>query len=407
MPGLNPHPPVAFIGDFDARPWAGQSLFSRAGFARTMPSLANLPARYCDLMSFLNGRYTPKSLAGMLDAAVQASAYTLKASTVITAGIDRSDRVYIECNYPIRLNARADNVWLGFSTTVAQTATGTGPYRITAPSEWVRGHRLVATAGWSVTMDPSGASITCYASSGGWYQDVPTILREPATVDEDSTFAASCLQSFDSGHSWWLDDLGHVCSSWYGASAAINWTNQSFAKALGFTGQEVYSTYNVQYCMLRATHPCAAVLVPSRGLARLDRGQVEDCATKRYDDGSYAGVHHGSYERLFADLYLDGPADLRAPNGRDLERHFLRWLRANPTGSRVTFYQHWGDPRRALSTADVANGYAYSLTRTSEEDGRRGRVICYRAPGLEEWRASYEHTIRSGAPVTLVLDPEA
>lgn len=410
MPGRDPHPQIALVGDFDARPWADTVVFARGGSDRTLLAAANMQPRYNDLVSFLNGRGLVKSLQERaqfaLDGALPAS------GIVLAVGIDDDDLVYFECDdHNVTLLAGAANARLGFPTGASTAGSGGGPYRATAPADWLRGPFWSGDLTLRIATTPATDIVfgTC-----GYVQDVPTYLRSSnfvtPTVDEDAltTGLEATLQRTDGGDlldiHWGLDAAGKVFASYPTVWGSVAWASDSFRQALGFTGTESPVVVG-SYSLLTATHQAPCVWLPYRSLGRLERGLVEDGSVSRADDGSYAGVHRGSHERLWLDLWIDGPADETGPAQRNHDRHFLRWLRANPTGSRVTFYQHWGDPRRELGTVDVdVDRQAYSLTRTSEYDGRRGRVICYRAPGLEEHRTHYEHVIQAGAPVTLTLD---
>jgi len=399
MPGRALHPPVAFLGAFDARPWAGLSVLGQIGTNTSLADTDAMPTRWPDLVTFLNGRGSPKGLADLL-----VEAFDLEEEdNEFACYIDEDDHVVIECltGYEIRLLPHPANAQLGWSTT-EQSAVSTGG-KLTAPGDWIRG------AFWTGTLEVEivGEDFSnLVIAPTGYVQDVPTFLRSSGltpTEDEDlpdeyeATFQYLACARYGQTTRFGITDDGRVFMSWP-SSYPRYWVDESFRKALGF-GEMPYSSsmaYQTvgSFRLAVADNPPPSMIMAE--LARCEHGVTEDGSTNRYDDGRYAGIHRGSFDRLYVDLYLDGPAH---PN--DQEQHALRWLKANPGGAPVTFYRHWGDPRRAQHLVDST---AYSLTRTPELDGKRGRVICERAPMQKETRLGYEHDLQVEARLSLTLD---
>jgi hypothetical protein len=79
--------------------------------------------------------------------------------------------------------------------------------------------------------------------------------------------------------------------------------------------------------------------------------------------------------------FVDGPAD-----ERDLAYHFIeQWLPLCTPGERMTIYQQWVEPRRAITNRASArqlftNSPEYTTLYTPERDGRQGRLLLYRDP---------------------------
>ena len=201
-------------------------------------------------------------------------------------------------------------------------------------------------------------------------------IRSRGNADIDDTASATLEGADVSANSggdtrWMIDDSGHVVNTSIGLTA-ITWNANALElrNFLGFTGSESSSTEN-GYTILKATHPCTSVLVPSRPYQNNHLKVDNVSQSRRKIGGGYTSNFIGSY--ISSELGFDLDARL---DEIDLYRHFTnRFISYVSDGERINFYQVWGDSRRALITADVNNlQVAHNLIYTSSRNGYEGRI---------------------------------
>tara|TARA_R100000951_G_C2649162_1_gene183743 strand:+ start:18 stop:1232 length:1215 start_codon:yes stop_codon:yes gene_type:complete len=334
---------------------------------------------YEDMISFLNGRgmASGKDLAANL----------LASSNFGTAwyiDIDENDKIEISSDvaFKIKYNSSTtlDNpsnvLGYGSGFTNSGGASSLGPKlanSIAATAEWERGmvkdfsYRIVQT---------SGGSAEFFFNFSGRAQDVVIAIRSRGNADIDDT-ASATLEGADVSANgggdtrWMIDDSGYVVNTSIGLTA-ITWNANALElrNFLGFTGSESSTTEN-GYTILKATHPCTSVLVPSRPYQNNHLKVDNVSQSRRKIGGGYASNFIGSY--ISSELGFDLDARL---DEIDLYRHFTdRFISYVSEGERINFYQVWGDSRRALITADVNNlQVAHNLIYTSSRNGYEGRI---------------------------------
>lgn len=382
MPASNPAPPIALIGQFDARQWASVTVFKRGATNVTVSASAGI---FDDLLDFLNGRGSSTALA------LRTCVNTVKTDAgTWTIGIDANDKVYIESDTATFTLAAGTGLeaW-GFSSGGMSASNVTGTiYRATAADQWVRGPVVNAY----ITIDPAGlpAAFSIPSSGGtvmaGQFNDPITAIRNRGIGDADDTAASTCLEAVDTSHAsirWSLTATGHVCCSRRTASTtALTWqtAGKTLRDALGFTGSETETTSGA-YSFLTATNLPRVVWAPSTQIGRCRHVFGEKSRTMRTANGAIASANLATWSGWDVELYLDGP-DATTP---DVEHIWRRWWRSVPVGYGVTLYRHWGDPRRQLYADEVtADQPAYDLLYTSEPE--RGRKRCRRDPDDEQGR---------------------
>ncbi|MBU1429744.1 hypothetical protein KKF91_04185 [Myxococcota bacterium] len=406
MPSGSYAPNAALVAGVDLRPWAGQVILRRGTHEVLLPAWS-LPGEgvFEDLIDALNGRGEYNSLGDRAQAALDIAS----PGEWINIWLSEADRVFIECSTTFQLNGAAESVPYGWPNTPSPyyaSMTGSGSWRLEAPEEWQRG-AFEALNRLSIDLDPEGAKIGVLFGAGGVHQDVITSLRNSGnspTDDEDGRGAVNlqaldCIANAQTTIMWALDALGRVVISYSTSIEDIEWVAEGLRDLLGFTGLETPETVGF-YRKLTATYPPAPVLIIER-LARAERSLLRDASTVRLSDGRYGFVHRGDHPRWALDFYLRGPA-----TGRDqVSLYLARFTPAAPAGFALNFYQEWGDPRRARRAHEVnVSQSAYSMTRTAERDGRRGRILGQRAPGDEEIAPAWSHDIQVETLIKLLLD---
>lgn len=406
MPSGSFAPTVAFIAGADLRPFAGQTVLRRGVDDLILPLWDVAGAGvFQDFLDFFNGRGEYRSLTQRAQEGLDA----LYPGESIFFWLTEADRVYVECSLPFQLHANGATApygWPAQGEPYPATATGSGSWRIEAPQEWIRG-AFEEPNRWSIDIDPAGAKVGLAFGARGLHQDVITSLRASGSnpfTDEDGRGGES-LQSLDGLASsqtsilWSLDAEGRVVVSYSTAVDDIEWVSTSFRDLLGFTGLETPETIGF-YKKLTSTYAPAHVLIIDR-LARISRSLNRDLSTIRLSNGRYGVVHRGDHSRLGVEFYLRGPATQRDQVGL----YLARFTRVVPGGFALNFYQEWGDPRRARRAHEVnATQSAYTLTRTSERDGQRGRILGQRTPDGEEIAPQWTHDIEMEARIKLSLD---
>lgn len=391
----NAHAPrVAFAGQFDARAWSGITVYTRAAGATNVACPTG--GVYDDPLAFLHGY---GSQAGRdLQADMRAAWVASGALGLLSVGINSGDKLYIQVT---DVGAGATSFVVSGAATAAFGFPNGGAIasslgRVTAPLDWVRGP---AIAGSFLTITPNALAGFACPTYGYGAQSVITLVRSSTLVDSDSLLSgvASSLTTNDctaidntNRRVWWyVDDDGHVvCARATSGTSALAWVSTSFRDRLGYNGTEVETTAS-GCAFLRATYPLPGLWVPSRPLRRCRPWYAERTATLDLTSGGMTANHIARWSGWDVEAWASGGALGSASEERHVRDRFWRYI---PLGFPVTFFQQWGDPRRARPTHEITlTDVAYDLLWTSERDGRRGRLRCYRS-GTDEAqrRADYE-----------------
>lgn len=406
------------MAEFDARTWSGATVFTVSATNVVLPTYGTGEGVFEDVLAFLNGygsrgvAASLQHLGGLIDDAWTGGA------NAFTVTINSSDRVVLTSDtIDFAITASTNLSQLGFTAATYAAVGGAAPFVRTAEADWTRG----VIGPLSITIDPAGAG-AAYTITTRHVQSVPTLIRSAAEGDADgsSTVAAGCLErsmqddlaipSYRAGitDSSFSEGAGHVFISYPATSPAPTWGVASFAARLGFRGDEVEQTSGTSGYVV-GTYPCPGVYYLSRGYEELILGTLEEGSAVRLTNGVQASNHIGTYDRATLSFIVDGPAQTT-----DLHRHFLqRFVPYIPRGRRLTLYQDWGDPRRALSSFDVTTSQsAYDLLYTSEPlpgttgtGGYRGRLrLRHSADAATGYEARWANRIRQRAPITMLLD---
>lgn len=404
MPGKDPHPLIAILGEFDASEWAGVPIFQRGAGADVTPgsSVGYFP----DPVAFLNsygsqaGRSLPEDIA---------SAWT--GGGTATMGIDENDKVYIESSTTdFTIGASAANLPLGFDSG-GHGLVGVGPpYRRTATREWQRGVCLY-TASSRLSIDPAGAGAAFdLPSFVGNVQSVPVHMRAVDRADVDGAWAADCLETWDNDENdptdrairWGINNAGKVyCTRPTGTSDPITWLSTTFAYRLGFTKNETEVNVDGR-STLTATYMCPGCYFPSRSIETIERITRETTGTQQLTSGAVSSNHVATLSGWRIVFWVDGPADETDSHRLWIERCVQEFWHL---GTGVTLYQHWGDTRRGLAAWKVRGSQkAYDLLYTTEYNGYRGRLLTWISPeGVTERTTAWEQGLRTRFPVEMIL----
>ena len=390
MPGNNLSPPIALLSEFDAREWAGVTVYTR-GSAVALSSTAGV---FEDVLAFLHGYGMQAGRDMAADAAAKWTASG--AAGTITCALDASDRVYFESDtVDFKISAGAGNTTYGFDSAGHALVGGGAPFRRTATAEWVRGNVTNIT----IEIDPDGAPAAFAVPAVALRsQSVVTMLRASALADADGGVTSSLMQLDNTANdnvnrriSAGLTDAGLVYFTRpTGVSAALTWDSTTLRDRLGFTGSEAESASG-GLTTLTATYPCPGVFVPGRPARRVRPWHWEKTETVDLTSGDIAANHIARRTGWDCEVWAGGPVDVT-----DFERHLRdRMWRYAPVGFPCALHQHYGDPRRAIATWQItASQSAYTVLSTSERNGRRGRLRCLRdAEDVVRRSADYEGTL--------------
>lgn len=412
MASLNPHPQFALSGELDLRAWRGVVGWSRGSDDITIPSDADV---IDDLVRGANGY---GSQAGRDASADLQAAFTASgAAGTITQGIDADDKVYVETSATnIFIDAGAANALLGFST-AGHAYPGVGPpYRITAPDNFSRGTLSLGNAN-VITFEAFGTGTPfVFPSVAQMVQSVPTLIRTSAMGDADDGVADSLETLDNDAHDptdrrirHGITDAGHYyIARRTTATTALTWESTTLRDRLGFTGSEAEVTTGT-LAVLTAANPLPGFLTPGRTYDRVTPRIVEVSSQVELTSGSMGFNHVAAWDDVDVQFVVDGPADARPSGQRDHSRHWLRCIRDYwPKGSRIRFFQHWGDPRRALQAHQVtASQAAYSTLYNSELDGYRGALRCRRRPDDADPALAWAQALRRRLQVSMALRVQA
>ena len=382
MPSLNDSPLFAMLTEVDRRASTGVNLFNRGG-ANTVLSSTQF---FGDELDELNGRgrRPGQTAQDYIDAQFGPGN--------ITIDFDPNDNLSLTAVVgTVSVAARADNAAFGFST-AGHGAAGF----INAPNNWQRGN--IFNAQMSITHSIAGT----FDFPGVPYavHSIPYLFRERGVIgDLDDNHATDCIEDLDQAINggrcaWGISADGQVWSAYDPATHAnIVWVaaGNAVSDYLGFTRSGTAPEAPVDILpgagavtavrVLTATFPCAGVLTPTRQWVDLTNRSLASAQGLRLTDGSVASSRTATHRAWQLRYYVDGPAD-----ERDLAYHFIeQWLPLCTPGERMTIYQQWVEPRRAITNRASArqlftNSPEYTTLYTPERDGRQGRLLLYRDP---------------------------
>ena len=409
MPALNYEPTAALVAgcDLGRDGWRGSAVIRRFVTTASLPAWAAPgDGLFDDFLTALNGRGEHLSLGQRCDAAAK----TWNASAVMTVGIDEDDRVEFDCNFRFDLAVTSSPAEaLGFTqSTTYNSAPGGSGWVLSAPAEWVRGN-VEGTVTLDLTMDPTGTPTVVSVTAKGYHQDVVTLLRSSGatpTSDEDEAPFPS-LQHMDcdafsvDDYNWIMTDDGHVLLSWGTLSTAFDpdWQNDELKLFLGFTGDETVQIGS-DFRYVKAERPPASVIIPD-SLGTHNPGINRDGSAVQVGRQFYP-VNRGDYPAVAISFYLRGPAT----QDDQITHWHERFLPEVPQGGRLNLYYSWGDPRRALrvyKTSTTPTEEPYSLSRNSEFDGERGRLVGRLVPGVSSYRADWTGDVTTEARFALEI----
>ena len=381
MPANNHAPLPAFSTELDGREWAGVTVLTR-GAGVSLTGWGVFP----DAVAALNG-YCSQDRRDLGIEAQEGWDTAGAPASVLTAGINTSDRVFIQSTTTGFDVIAVDANPYGFTGTTAAALNG-GVWVATATQEWARG----VFSNTAMQIDPTGAVGAFTIQSTGVRrtgQSVPTLVRPFGTADADAGYAGSSLEQYDNTANdaaggayplaanrrlrWGITDDGHVYTTRpAGVSTALGWNSTSFRDRLGFVGSETeVSSFTGTMWTLTATYPLPGFWAPTRALRRCWPWHDERTEVLALTSGDLAANYIGRWTGWSLEAYAGGQA-----SAQDDERHLRdRFWRYAPLGFPLTVWQQWGDPPRSVASWQVtANQVGYSTLWNGERNGRRGRL---------------------------------
>ncbi|MBV53078.1 MAG: hypothetical protein CL816_03315 [Coxiellaceae bacterium] len=372
MPLNNPAPQFGLLTAYDLRDLSATQLFTRGGgSAVSLPTFTTGQGVYEDGLFFLNGRSsdTEISAAGQVN--------TVKTfGTTWTVTIDSNDKVKITADADFEISTSGSNDALGIGSSAINATQVGSVYVVTAPNNWTRGSINLADVSYRI--DPvGGGSHFNFPAINVHVQDVPTFIRDRATVNDADVFGLDSLEKLDQtaqsadAITWFINDDGYSVCSYLTSLGHITWSSTTMRDMLGFTGNETPVTYDTTYSLLTSTHKASGVLIPSRPYQGHHLRVQNLSESRRKISGGYSSNYIGTYVTSVLSFDLDALLDLV-----DDYQHFIhRWLTHCSSGERVNFYQGWGDSRRSLRTDQIVGTQsAYDSLYTSEDNGEYGRI---------------------------------
>ena len=399
MPLNNPAPTFGLLTAYDMRAFSGVTVFTRGSTSVTMPTFASGAGVYDDAILFLNGRSsdTQISAAGQIDTVKSFGANW-------TVSINSSDKVTISANADFTLTNVGTSDALGAGTGTLTATLSSGVYSVTCPNDWTRGAINLGDVSYRIN-EVSGANLFNFPAINVHSQDMSVFIRDRATVNDADVFGLASLEERDQSAttndeiSWFINDAGRVACAYLTSVGDISWSSTAIRDQLGFTGDETPTVYATSYSLITATNKAAGVLIPSRPYQRHHIKAENVSQSRRLIGGGYVSNYVGTYATSILNFDLDARLDLS-----DDYQHFIhRWLPYASAGERVTFYQSWGDSRRALRTDQInATQPAYDSLYTSESNGDYGRIRA--SIVTPEFDLSYPTRLRRRVPVTMELE---
>ena len=398
MPSLDSAPNFALMTAVDLRDLSGETLFQRSA---TNISITMASTIYADMVDFLNGYSATQTILDTIE--YQATATGSPTAGTWAMGIDGDDLIYIQADDPFDIDHDTGTDYMGIGSATISAALVGVKYVATMPNNWIRGR---VAGPWSFVLTPSAGS-PFTVTIDGEYQDLRVALRDPggegdaddgnATLSlsyiDTSTMSLSGLNSIR----WLIDEDGFVVVSYPSSVADLSWSSTALRNLLGFTGSETSTTViGSNYERLKATFPCATVLIPTRPVER-HQLSIETMATRRrLLGGSMVANKLGTYTRSRVDFFVDAAAD-----ERDLYQHFVeRFAPYTGPGQALTYYGEWGDSRRHSAPANIAvNGFYTQLYTIQDERGRYiGRLM------ESTFDLNYPTRIRRRVPLSVTIE---
>jgi len=403
MPSSDSAPNFALMTAVDLRDLSGETLYQRS---TTNINITMASTIYADMIDFLNGYSASQTIADTIDHYLTAAGSAT--SGTWSATINADDKVVISnTDRAFDFQQKTGTDYLGFGTaSISSTLVG-GAHQVVAPNDWIRGR---VAGPFEFNVDPDSEN-DVDVTIDGEYQDVRVALRDAGSVgDVDDANGTNNLSARDtsimglSGLNsirWLIDEEGFAVVSYPTAVTDLTWSSTALRNLLGFTGDETSTTViGSSYERLKATYPCATVLIPTRPVER-HQLSVETMATRRRRlGGSMVSNKLGTYTRSRVDFFVDAAAD-----ERDLYQHFVeRFAPYTGPGQALTYYGEWGDSRRHAapmsvfgSTYVVANyGPLYSI---QDERGRYiGRLM------ENSFDLNYPTRIRRRVPLSVTIE---
>ena len=403
MPSSDSAPNFALMTAVDLRDLSGETLYQRS---TTNINITMASTIYADMIDFLNGYSASQTIADTSDQYLTAAGSGTAGTW--SATINADDKVVISnTDRSFDFQQKTGTDYFGFGTaTISSTLVG-GAHQVVASNDWIRG-RVAGPFEFNIDPD-SEADVD--VTIDGEYQDLRVALRDAGSVgDVDDANGTNNLSARDtsimglSGLNsirWLIDEEGFAVVSYPTAVTDLTWSSTALRNLLGFTGSETSTTViGSSYERLKATYPCATVLIPTRPVER-HQLSVETMATRRRRlGGSMVSNKLGTYTRSRVDFFLDAAAD-----ERDLYQHFVeRFAPYTGPGQALTYFGEWGDSRRHAapmsvfgSTYVVGNyGPLYSI---QDERGRYiGRLM------ENTFDLNYPTRIRRRVPLSVTIE---
>ena len=395
----------AIVGAVDTTEWEGEEIFSRNTATIEGPEYPEELA--FDAVEWLNGHGSYYNLEKLLNDAVQASSHPNKANIEFTVTLNyATDKVTIQCNlynFSLIEGGTAFEEQLGFTNGTGDWASSPAysgvVSTLVAPADWIRGEFL--TSNIEIELDPGGTITSLNFGASGYCQDVPILLRNSGPTDADYAPTGDAdaddrsdnlsIQSVDNEEvgsyyiRWGLiedsKDSGlYVYVSYLKTFADITWSNSAFMERCGFTGDESPVSLDSNYEYIVASNPMPGVYKGSRPADELILETELIGGAIPLTDGSFASNLDAIFHKWRATMYLDGPGEDSQTN--TYIHYHKRVLPYLYHGMPVSFYQDWGDSRRASEY----NYEDYSVLYTNDYDSTRdynntlytrGRIVGY------------------------------
>ena len=379
MPSTDSAPNFALLTECDLRDLSGVTLYQRS---TTNISITMADVVYLDMMDFLHGYSATQSIADSLEYAASTASPPSATAGTWSIYINTDDRVVISNTaLSFTLDHRKGSDYLGAGDAVLSSTLVGANHTIEMPNDWTRG-TLTGLITYRITPDTEG---NFDLEIDGEYQDVRVALRNPGTEsdadDDNATLSLSHIDTTTMGLSglnsvrWLIDEEGYAVVSYPTLVTDLTWASTKLRNLLGFTGDESPTALGSgsDYQRLRASFPCAMVLLPTRPVERHQLSSDTMATARRRLGGGQVSNRLATYTTSRVNFYLDAAAD-----SRDLYQHWGdRFIAYTGPGQRLTYVGEWGDSRRHSPPMAVIDG-AYTNNRYSELytiQPERGRYI--------------------------------
>ena len=359
MPSLDSSPNFALLTECDLRDLSGVTLYQRS---TTNISITMADVVYLDMMDFLHGYSATQSITDTLE-------YVATLAGSATAGswsiyINTDDRVVISNTaLSFTLDHRKGTDYLGAGDAVLSSTLVGANHTIELPNDWLRGNITFNSALNSYRITPNTES-DFDLEIDGEYQDLRVALRNPGTEndadDDNATLSLSHIDTTTMGLSglnsirWLIDAEGYAVVSYPNSVTDLTWSSTKLRNLLGFTGDETATALGAtsDYQRLRASFPCAMVLLPTRPVERHQLSTDTMATARRKLGGGQVSNRLATYTTSRVSFYLDAAAD-----SRDLYQHWTdRFISYTGPGQRLTYVGEWGDSRRHSPPMAVIDG---------------------------------------------------